>query len=42
MADVLGYVDSTLGDSSHNRCYEVDAALAFARQPLGSAETAAV
>ena len=42
MADVQGYVDSTLGDSSDNTCYEVDAELAFARQPLGIAETAAI
>jgi hypothetical protein len=33
--DVQGYVDSTLGDSSDNRCYEVDADQAFAEQPLG-------
>ena len=25
VADVQGYVDSTLGDSSENTCYEVDA-----------------
>ena len=42
VADVQGYVDSTLGDSSDNTCYEVDAELAFARQPLGIAETAAI
>ena len=42
VADVQGYVDSTLGGSSENRCYEVAAELAFARQPLGIAETAAV
>jgi hypothetical protein len=42
VADVQEYVDSTLGDSSDNRCYEVDAAFAFARQPLGIAETVAV
>ena len=40
VADVQGYVDSTLGDSSENTCYGVDAAMAFARQPLGIAETA--
>ena len=39
--DVQGYVDSTLGDSSENRCYEVDAEQAFARQPLGIPESAA-
>jgi hypothetical protein len=42
VADVQGYVDSTLGDSSENRCYEVDAELAFSRQPLGIPEAAAV
>ena len=42
VADIQGYVDSTLGDSSENRCYEVDAEFAFARQPLGIAETAAL
>ena len=40
--DVQGYVDSTLGDSSENFCYEVDAEQAFARQPLGIPETAAI
>lgn len=39
---VQGYVDSTLGDSSENVCYEVDAEQAFARQPLGLRESAAV
>lgn len=29
------YVDSTLGDSSVNTCFEVDADRAFAEQPLG-------
>jgi hypothetical protein len=29
------YVDSTLGDSSVNTCYEVDADHAFAERPLG-------
>jgi hypothetical protein len=33
--DVQEYVDSTLGDSSGNLCYEVDGEQAFARQPLG-------
>jgi hypothetical protein len=32
---VQRYVDSTLGDSSENLCYEVDANQAFAEQPLG-------
>jgi hypothetical protein len=42
VADVQRYVDATLGDSSRNTCYQVDAAMAFARQPLGIAETAAI
>jgi hypothetical protein len=29
------YVDSTLGDSSVNTCFEVNAEQAFAEQPLG-------
>jgi hypothetical protein len=29
------YVDSTLGDSSDNTCYEVDADQAFSSPPLG-------
>jgi hypothetical protein len=29
------YVDATLGDSSENTCYEVDAGQAFAERPLG-------
>ena len=40
--DVQGYVDSTLGDSSENLCYEVDAEQAFAKQPLGIPESAAI
>ncbi|MFN2640614.1 MAG: hypothetical protein ABR548_01780 [Actinomycetota bacterium] len=36
---VQGYVDETLGDSSSNLCYEVDAEQAFAKQPLGIRET---
>jgi hypothetical protein len=40
--DVQGYVDSTLGASSENLCYEVDADQAFARQPLGIPESAAI
>ena len=39
---VQGYVDSTLGNSSENTCYEVDSEQAFARQPLGLRESAAV
>jgi hypothetical protein len=38
VADVRWYVDDTLGDSSRNLCYQVEAANAFARQPLGIAE----
>ena len=34
---VQRYVDSTLGDSSVNTCYEVDAEQAFADRPLGLA-----
>ena len=33
--DVRGYVDSTLGDSSDNTCWEVNAELAFSERPLG-------
>src|SRR5215218_11338619 len=40
--DVHGYVDSTLGDSSENLCYDVDAEQAFARQPLGIPQSAAI
>ncbi len=36
------YVDSTLGDSSENLCYDVDAEQACARQPLGVPESAAI
>jgi hypothetical protein len=32
---VQEYVDSTLGDSSRNTSYEVDAGQAFAERPLG-------
>jgi hypothetical protein len=32
---VQDYVDTTLGDSSTNTCYQVDAAQAFAERPLG-------
>jgi len=39
---VQGYVDETLGDSSENACYEVDAELAFAERPLGLAASEAV
>jgi hypothetical protein len=40
--DVQAYVDTTLGDASENLCYEVDAEQAFARQPLGIRESAAI
>ena len=40
--DVQRYTDATLGDSSVNTCYEVDAEKAFARQPLGIAERSAL
>jgi hypothetical protein len=36
------YVDTTLGDSSVNTCYEVDAAQSFAQQPSGIRESAAI
>jgi hypothetical protein len=39
---VQRYVDSTLGDSSVNDCYEVDSEFAFAKQPLGLRESAAI
>jgi hypothetical protein len=42
VAAVQAYVDSTLGDSSENTCYEVDAEQAFSRQPSGLRESAAV
>ena len=39
---VQGYVDTTLGDSSENVCYEVNSEQAFARLPLGVRDSAAV
>lgn len=36
------YVDSTLGDSSENTCFEVDAAHSFAERPDGIPTPAAV
>ena len=36
------YVDSTLGDSSVNTCWQVDAEQAFAEQPLGLPTPAAI
>lgn len=38
VAAVQEYVDSTLGDSSENLCYEVDSKQALATQPAGIAE----
>jgi hypothetical protein len=38
---VQEYVDSTLGDSSENTCYVVDAEKAFAERPMGLAESPA-
>jgi hypothetical protein len=38
---VQEYVDSTLGDSSDNTCYEIDAEQAFASLPLGIRDAAA-
>ena len=38
VAAVQEYVDVTLGDSSENVCYAVDAEHAFAAQPVGIAE----
>ncbi|MFJ8533175.1 hypothetical protein [Streptomyces sp. NPDC093591] len=35
VGDVQRYVDTTLGDSSVNVCYEVDAEKAFADRPVG-------
>ena len=42
VSPVQEYVDRTLGDSSENTCYDVDTGFAFARQPLGVRESAAV
>jgi hypothetical protein len=38
VAAIQEYVDTTLGDSTENTVYEVDAANAFSRQPLGIRE----
>jgi len=38
---VQHYVDSTLGDSSENSCYEVATERAFAARPTGMNESAA-
>jgi hypothetical protein len=37
VSSVQEYVDTVLGDSSVNTCYEVDAGPAFAERPLGLA-----
>jgi hypothetical protein len=42
VAAIQEYVDSTLGDSSRNTCYEVDAEQAFAERPLGLPVSAAI
>ena len=39
---IQGYVDETLGDSSTNLCYEVEAEQAFAKQPLGLRESSPI
>jgi hypothetical protein len=39
---IQDYVDTTLGDSSENACFGVDAQQAFADRPLGLQESAAV
>ena len=33
--EIQRYVDSTLGDSSENTCWEVNAEMAFSERPLG-------
>ena len=40
--DVQTYVDSTLGDSSDNTCWEVNAEMAFVERPLGIKTRASV
>lgn len=39
---IQGYVDATLGDSSENVCYEVNAEQSFSRQPAGISEVPAI
>jgi hypothetical protein len=39
---IQAYVDSTLGDSSKNACFEVASEMAFADRPAGLPESAAV
>jgi hypothetical protein len=41
-AAIQQYVDSTLGDSSDNACFEVDGEQAFAERPQQLAEAATV
>jgi hypothetical protein len=40
--EIQQYVDSTLGGSSLNTCYEVDPERAFAERPLGLPASAAI
>jgi hypothetical protein len=40
--DVQHFADTTLGDSSSNRVYEIDADKAFSERPLGLAASAPV
>ena len=40
--EIQSYVDSTLGDSSENTCWEVNAEMAFCERPLGINTPAAV
>lgn len=42
VGSVQGYVDATLGDSSENVCYEVDAQQAFSRRAEEIAENPAL
>lgn len=42
VSDVQSYVDETLGDTSINLCYAVEATAAFAEAPTGIAERPAV
>ena len=42
VTDVQSFVDETLGDTSINLCYPVEAAAAFAEAPAGVAERPAV
>jgi hypothetical protein len=42
VAPVQKYVDSVLGDSSDNKCLEIDGVQAFSQQPPGMRESAAI